>query len=251
MYKFWVVMLDKFKFRYSFIALLSLSTVLTLEAPALKSFSEENKSFYKQELDFYWKKDIPGLHTFLNRIQNRLPEYKDLFVEAASSIDVHWTLIAAISYQESHWNPRAISNTGVRGMMMLTQKTAKEMGIKKRTDVEDSILGGAKYFQKTLDKLPEEIPKLDKIWMALAAYNLGFKNIELARDLAESRGMNSNLWSEVSLSLEETLRERYGDESKQFVKHKHVLEYVKRINLYYTTLSIMNKQDELFLLAEK
>jgi membrane-bound lytic murein transglycosylase F len=162
---------------------------------------------------------------------------------------VHWSLIAAISYQESHWNPKAISDTGVRGMMMLTQKTAKEMGIKKRTNPEASILGGANYFQKTMNRLPNEIPKLDKIWMSLAAYNLGYRNLELARELAQSKKLDANLWSDVSLALKEILIDRYGKESTEFVKHDQVMKYVENISLYYTTLSILHKEEDLLVLA--
>ena len=217
----------------------------------LGSYSQEDKLFTKEELEFHWIDEKAGFNTFLERTEKRLPEYKLFFQEAAKEIDIHWTLLAAISYQESHWNPKAISNTGVRGMMMLTQKTAKEMGIKKRTNPKDSILGGANYFQKTMDRLPPEISKLDRIWMALAAYNLGFKNIELARDLAKSSNLNPNLWSEVSVSLEKILLKRYGKESEEFIKHDQVVKYVDRINLYYTTLSILYKREELFLLAKK
>ena len=243
--------MNKFKFRYSFIAFLSLLTVLSLEAPILASYSEENKSLLQDDLDFLWKGDKAGFSTFLQRADTRLPKYKTHFQEAAQDIDVHWTLIAAISYQESHWNPKAISNTGVRGMMMLTQKTAKEMGIKKRTHAGDSISGGAKYFQKTMDKFPSEISKLDRIWMSLAAYNLGYKNIELARDLAKSGSLNPNLWSEVSMALEVILVDRYGEESKEFVKYDQVMQYVERIDLYYRTLSMLYQDEELLLLAQK
>ena len=243
--------MSKLKFQCSFIGFLCLLTVLTLEAPVLGSYSHEDRSFVKEELEFYWRDDKAGFNTFLERTNKRLPEYKFFFQEAAKEIDIHWTLLAAISYQESHWNPKAISDTGVRGMMMLTQKTAKEMGIKKRTNPEDSIYGGANYFQKTMDRLPSAISKLDRIWMTLAAYNLGFKNIELARDLAESSSLNQNLWSEVSVSLERILLERYGKESEEFIKHDQVVKYVERINLYYTTLSILYKEEELFLLAKK
>ena len=136
-------------------------------------------------------------------------------------------------------------------MMMLTQKTAKEMGIKKRTHAGDSISGGAKYFQKTMDKFPSEISKLDRIWMSLAAYNLGYKNIELARDLAKSVSLNPNLWSEVSMALEVILVDRYGEESREFVKFDQVMQYVERIDLYYRTLSMLYKDEELLLLAQK
>ena len=65
-------------------------------------------------VDFLWKEDEAGFSTFLKRADTRLPKYKTHFHEAAQDIYIHWTLIAAISYQESHWNPKAISNTGVR-----------------------------------------------------------------------------------------------------------------------------------------
>ena len=244
-------MFSYLKFRYSFIFFLSVLAVLSLEAPALKSYSAQEKTFFMEELEFYWQEDKPGLTTFLERTNTRLPKYKLLFEEAAEGIDVHWSLIAAISYQESHWNPKAISDTGVRGMMMLTQKTAKEMGINKRTNPEDSIFGGANYFQKTMNRLPSEMSKLDKIWMSLAAYNLGYRNLELARDLAKSKNLDPNDWSEVSLALEDILKDRYGRESEEFVKHDQVMKYVKNVSLYYKTLSILYKEEELLVLANE
>ena len=56
-------------------------------------------------------------------------------------------LLAAIGYQESHWNPRAVSPTGVRGVMMLTADTAKQLGVSNRRDPRESILGGARYLR--------------------------------------------------------------------------------------------------------
>jgi membrane-bound lytic murein transglycosylase F len=125
------------------------------------------------------------------------------------------------------------------------------MGIKRRTDAESSILGGANYFQKMMNRLPDNIPKLDKIWMSLAGYNLGFVNIDLARNLAQENGMNPNLWIDVSKSLNHILLERYGAESEEFMMHEEAMQYVDRINLYYQTLSILERGDELFLLAKK
>ena len=155
--------------------------MLGLEAPVLASYSQQNVDIFSEEIESLWENDPVGLSIFLERTQKRLPQFENAFRKSSKNLDVHWTLIAAISYQESHWNPKAISATGVRGMMMLTQKTAKEMGIKKRTNAEQSILGGANYFQKNLNRLPKEIPKLDRIWMALASYNLGYVNINLTK----------------------------------------------------------------------
>ena len=231
---------------FSFIALLA---VLGLEAPVLASYSQQNINNFSEEIESLWEDDPAGLSIFLERTEERLPRFEDSFKQSSVNLDVHWTLIAAISYQESHWNPKAISDTGVRGMMMLTQKTAKEMGIKKRTNAEQSILGGAKYFQKNLNRLPREMPKLDKIWMALASYNLGFVNINLARELTLKSGGNPNLWSDVSIYLPKILIERYADEANEFQKHVQAIEYVERIQLYYQTLSILNREKEMLLLA--
>ena len=240
-------MLDNLNFRYSLIFFLSLLSLVILKAPVLGSYSEESKIFLEEELNFHWRSDEVGYSIFLERINTRLPKYKTFFIEASNETDLHWSLIAAISYQESHWNPKAISDTGVRGMMMLTQKTAKEMGIKRRTNAEDSIFGGAKYFEKIMGRLPIDIPKQDRIWMSLAAYNLGFKNIELARSLTISMNLNPDHWSDVSIALERILLDRYGRESKDFVKHDQVIKYVDRINLYFATLSILHKDEEVFI----
>ena len=117
------------KFRaISFWAILSIA-LLGLDNSAV-SFQLDNTSYLEEELDLLWKEhDFAGKKVFLDRVNQRLPELEDLFKEAANSSDLHWTLLAAISYQESHWNTRAISKTGVRGLMMLTQTTAKEVVI--------------------------------------------------------------------------------------------------------------------------
>ena len=123
------------------------------------------------------------------------------------------------------------------------------MGIKKRTNAEQSILGGANYFQKNLNRLPKKIPKLDRIWMSLASYNLGFVNVNLARELTLKSGGNPNLWSDVSIYLPEILKDRYAQETDEFEKHVKAIEYVRRIQLYYQTLSILNREKAMLLLA--
>tara|TARA_Y100000741_G_scaffold126228_1_gene95184 strand:+ start:195 stop:887 length:693 start_codon:yes stop_codon:yes gene_type:complete len=228
---------------------MALLAVVGLEAPVLASYSQQNINIFTEEIESLWENDPVGLSIFLERTETRLPHFEQSFKQSSVNLDVHWTLIAAISYQESHWNPKAISDTGVRGMMMLTQKTAKEMGIKKRTDAEQSILGGANYFQKNLNRLPKEMPKLDKMWMALASYNLGFVNINLARKLTSESGGNPNLWSDVSVYLPIIIIERYAKEETEFAKHVQAIEYVERIQLYYQTLSILNREKEMLLLA--
>lgn len=70
--------------------------------------------------------DYVDTKTFLSAIDSVLPNFRPLFEKHANEID--WKLLAAIAYQESHWNPQATSPTGVRGLMMLTRATADGLG---------------------------------------------------------------------------------------------------------------------------
>ena len=96
-------------------------------------------------------------HTFVNRVRRDLDDYRQLIEIAAREQDLPWELLAAISYQESHWDPEAISRTGVRGMMMLTRITAGELGVTNRTDPAQSLRGGARYFKDLRRRLPDDI----------------------------------------------------------------------------------------------
>ncbi len=91
---------------------------------------------------------IPGLnyagaHTFEKHINSRLEDLIPIFKLAAEDQDIDWRFLAAVSYQESLWNPKAVSPTGVRGLMMLTKRTARQLGIENHTDPIDSTKGGA------------------------------------------------------------------------------------------------------------
>ncbi|MGP1959040.1 MAG: transglycosylase SLT domain-containing protein [Arsenophonus sp. NC-CH8-MAG3] len=98
---------------------------------------------------------------FITAINKTLPIYEHLFKKYAENVD--WRLLAAISWQESHWNPLATSLTGVRGLMMLTAPTAKIMGVSDRLDVEESIKDGAAYLQYLISRLPITIASDDRI----------------------------------------------------------------------------------------
>ena len=82
---------------------------------------------------------------FADLLDSRFFQFKDLFLEAEELTNFDWEFLAAISFQESQWNPRAKSNMGVRGMMMLTQETAKSLGITNRIDPRNSIIGGSRH----------------------------------------------------------------------------------------------------------
>lgn len=145
--------------------------------------------------------DYIDTSTFLSRITQRLPQYEALFKKIGKKYKIDWTLLAAMSYQESHWLASAKSPTGVRGLMMLTRETASHLGIVDRTDPEQSIEGGARYFNYLMDKIPERINQPDRTWMALASYNIGYQHLEHARVITQKNGGNPDNWSDIRKTL--------------------------------------------------
>jgi len=180
--------------------------------------------------------DYVGAYRFSRQTNKKLDHYKDHFVEAAQNHGFDWRLIAAVSYQESHWNPRAKSFTGVRGMMMLTLPTAKELGVKNRLDPKQSIHGGALYLSRLRDRL-QEVQEPDRTWLALASYNVGFGHLRDARKITELLGGNPNLWMDVKESLPLLSQKRYYKYTRHgYARGQEPVDYVQNIRRYYDVL---------------
>lgn len=139
--------------------------------------------------------------TFLNRSNTLLPKYIHLFKQAQDLTGLDWRLLAAVSYRESHWDTYNTSPTNVRGLMMLTEDTADQMGVTDRLDPRQSIPAGAKYIMKLKDTVPDRIPEPDRTYMALAAYNIGYAHVEDARVLAKRLGLNPDSWADIKRTL--------------------------------------------------
>jgi membrane-bound lytic murein transglycosylase F len=141
------------------------------------------------------------IKTFLVNSNRLLPKYIHLFKQAQEITGIDWRLLAAISYQESHWDTFSTSPTNVRGLMMLTEATADRMGVTDRLDPKQSIPAGAKYINLLIDTIPERVPQPDRTYMALAAYNIGYAHVEDARVLAQRLKLNPDSWADVKKTL--------------------------------------------------
>lgn len=181
--------------------------------------------------------DYVGTRIYLRHIAKRLPDYRDLFKEAAEAYDLDWRLLAAIGYQESHWNPKARSPTGVRGLMMLTQRTARQMDVQNRLDPRQSIMGGARYFMHVKDKIPDRIQEPDRTWLALAAYNVGFGHLEDARKITEYQGGDPDKWIDVMERLPLLSQKAYYKYTRYgYARGREPVKYVQNIRSYYDIL---------------
>jgi len=181
--------------------------------------------------------DYVDLSRFNRRIKKRLPRYTKDFKQAADEFVLPWSLLAAQSYQESHWRANAKSPTGVRGIMMLTLITAKEMGVKSRLNPQQSIKGGAKYLRSLIDRLPEEILEPDRTWIALAAYNVGMGHIYDARQLAREQEKDPNKWHDLETVLPLLSQKKYYKKLKYgYARGKEPVRYVQRIRNFQNIL---------------
>jgi len=184
--------------------------------------------------------------TFRLHKKTRLPVYRPLFEAAAKKYDMDWRMLAAISYQESHWNIKAVSATGVRGLMMLTRDTAKLMGIKNRVDPKQSIDGGTRFFKRRLKVLAESIKDPDRTWMALAAYNIGHGHLEDARILTRYGGGNYNKWQDVKQFLPHLSKRKWYSRTKfGYARGREPVTYVKNIRSYYNLLVLLDEEERI------
>lgn len=194
--------------------------------------------------------DYVDTRAFIRAIDNKLPKYQQTFEKYAGDID--WRKLAATAYQESHWNPNARSPTGVRGLMMLTLPTAKQVGIKNRLDPYQSIQGGAKYLNSMLERLPASIPESQRMWFALASYNIGFGHVEDARKLAQSMGLNPSAWRDIKEVLPLLQKRKHYKKTRYgYARGNEAVHYVDSIRRYYDTLVWIDNQNMLIELKEE
>jgi membrane-bound lytic murein transglycosylase F len=180
--------------------------------------------------------DYVDLKKYHERLGERLPKYRWIIQKAAQKYGFDWRLIAAMAYQESHLDPEATSFTGVEGMMQLTQDTAADMGIEDRRSVERSIMGGARYLRELYDKF-DEARNPDRLYLALASYNVGRGHVIDAQKIAAEKGLDYNSWS----AMEEVLpllsfRKYYRKTAYGYCRGSEPVEYVNRIRTYYDVL---------------
>jgi membrane-bound lytic murein transglycosylase F len=183
--------------------------------------------------------------TLITRINTMLPKLKSHFLEGERVSGFDWRLIAAIGYQESHWDERATSPTGVRGLMMLTGDTADRLGVKDRLDARESILGGARYLALLADALPPRIGEPDRTFLALAAYNLGIGHLEDARILAQRKGLSPDKWQDLRLALPGLAQpETYQDLKHGFARGHEAIQFVDNVRNYRDILARLERRDE-------
>ena len=191
------------------------------------------EEIFERYYGYYPAFDYINLKTFLEHIQIRYPKYKELIEAAGKQFNIPIILLSSMSYQESKWDRKARSPTGVRGLMMLTLNTAKYLGVKNRLNPKESIFGGAKYLAELKSQLDEKIREPDRTWIALAAYNVGKGHILDAQKLAIQLDRNPNTWAGLKQTLPLLkIRKYYKTLKYGYARGSEPVRYVERIRDY-------------------
>lgn len=180
--------------------------------------------------------EAPDTRAFIERRSQALADFRGWFHEAEAKTGLDWRLVAALAYQESHWQADAVSPNGVRGIMMLTSETARMLGVN-RLDPYQSILGGARYMRQLIDKMPKHIAEPDRTWLALAAYNVGFAHLEDARSLAGRLKKNPDSWADVKTVLPLLRNPKYFPKLKYgYARGGETVIFVESLRSYFDIL---------------
>ena len=213
-----------------------------------KEDAEENFSCEDNANSIYQNSSLNNFEKskFDKLLNEKFLLYENLFKKAGLENNVEWELLAAISFQESQWDPRAKSNMGVRGMMMVTLETAAIVGVKNRLDPEQSINGGSKYIASLLEKNIFGKSQSDQLAISLASYNLGPTNIiNIAQTI--DKEPDQMIWEDFESVLKNLSGEDVNLVDKNGYKRgQQAIDYVHRVEDYYKLMIAYSCKDPIY-----
>ncbi|MGB2101640.1 MAG: transglycosylase SLT domain-containing protein [Gammaproteobacteria bacterium] len=213
-----------------------------------KEDAEENFSCEDNANSIYQNSSLNNFEKskFDKLLNEKFLLYENLFKKAGEENNVEWELLAAISFQESQWDPRARSNMGVRGMMMVTLETAAIVGVKNRLDPEQSINGGSKYIASLLEKNIFGKSQSDQLAISLASYNLGPTNIiNIAQTI--DKEPDQMIWEDFESVLKNLSGEDVNLVDKNGYKRgQQAIDYVHRVEDYYKLMIAYSCKDPIY-----
>lgn len=170
----------------------------------------------------------------LNRQKGIISSYDELLIRQASRIGWDWRLLAAQCYQESGFDPRAVSWAGAQGLMQIMPSTAARLGLP-RSDVFDperNVEAAVRYLFLLDEAFSDIHSRQERINFVLAAYNGGSGHVRDAMALAKKNGHNPQRWAEVDpYILKLSQPEYYRDPVVQYgyLRGSETSGYVRQI----------------------
>jgi len=207
-------------------------------------------------IDQFMKKEYKGLfynltrrkyfeqpRTIKQRLEQRaeslkkgqLSPYDAIIKSHSNQYDFDWRMVVAQMFQESRFDPQAKSWAGALGLMQVMPRTAKELGIDRLHNPEQSVKAGVKYLDWLRDRFEPELAVSDRMWFVLAAYNAGVGHVRDARRLAKQKGWEANRWfGNVERAMLLLSKRKYAKAARHgYVRGAEPVKYVREISNRY------------------
>lgn len=135
----------------------------------------------------------------LSREKGIISSYDGLFLRHAPVAGMDWRMLAAQCYQESGFDPRAVSWAGAQGLMQIMPGTAAHLGLPVSQVFEPSqnIAAAARYLNELQSAFSDIRERNERLCFVLAAYNGGVSHVRDAMALASKYGGNPHHWNDV------------------------------------------------------
>lgn len=132
----------------------------------------------------------------LDASRGQISLYDDLFKQYSLQCGWDWRLMAAQAYQESTFDPQAVSHMGAMGLMQLMPGTARDVGVSQSEVFEpaSNVRGATKLINQLNTRYSFITDADERLNFILAAYNAGPGHLDDARALAEKYGKDPNVW---------------------------------------------------------
>ena len=124
-----------------------------------------------------------------------LSPYDLLIAHHAQVEGFDWRLIAALIFEESRFDPEAVSDAGAIGLMQVRPIAAAAVGSHAFSAPSDNIRTGARYLRQLNERFADAIGR-DRLALVLAAYNMGPAHVRDAQLIARRVGYDPALWHE-------------------------------------------------------
>ncbi len=173
-----------------------------------------------------------------NRSKGIISSYDPLFRQQAQLIRWDWRLMAAQCYQESTFDPMAVSWAGARGLMQIMPQTADHLGIPREElhQPAQNIAAAARYLHELEDHFSDIPSRRERQDFVLAAYNGGAHHIRDAMALARKDGRDARRWGVVAEYVLKLSDPRYYEDPDVrygYMRGSETVSYVRAIRQRY------------------
>lgn len=165
----------------------------------------------------------------------RISRYDELIKKYSQRYGFDWRLMTAQAFVESGFDASARSWVGALGLFQVMPNTGKSLGLADLTRPEVGIHAGIKYMSRLISRFDAELPFAERVWLALAAYNVGLGHVNDARRLAREKGWDPDRWfGNVERAMRLLSKKEYARRARHgYCRGGEPVAYVRRIRDVY------------------